>query len=66
MTEHDADLRMTLSPSRQADAANSYARSGILRIVDLYAADVAETLNHHLDLHRIRCAPAARETGARY
>ena len=49
MTESDVDLRMALSPQRTADAANSYARSGIIRIADLFAAEVAEALHQHLD-----------------
>jgi SM-20-related protein len=49
MTPEDADLRITLSDSRKADASDSFARSGILRIGDLFAADVAEALHHHLD-----------------
>ncbi len=49
MTPTDTNLRMTLSAIRTADAANSYARSGILRISDLFETDVAEALHHHLD-----------------
>jgi len=49
MTQQDADLRVVLSGSRLADAASSYARNGILRIADLFPADVAEALYHHLD-----------------
>ena len=49
MTYQDSDLRMTLSPSRKADAANSFARSGVIRISDLFSAEVAEALHHHLD-----------------
>ena len=49
MTIQEADLRMMLSADRTADAANSFARSGIIRIADLFAADVAEALHHHLD-----------------
>lgn len=49
MPIHDTDLRVTLDDAREANAANSYARSGILRISDLFAPEVAETLHHHLD-----------------
>ncbi len=49
MTNRDSDLRVTLSASRTQDAANSFARSGIIRISDLFAGDVAETIHHHLD-----------------
>jgi SM-20-related protein len=45
MIPKNADLRITLSDSRTADAANSYARSGIIRIGDLFASDVAEALH---------------------
>lgn len=37
----DADLRITLPADRKADAANSFARSGILRIGDLFVGNVA-------------------------
>lgn len=49
MAVQDADLRMSLSPSRTTDAANSYARSGIIRIGDLFDAEVAEALHRHLE-----------------
>jgi len=49
MILQDADLRITLSDSRKADAANSFSRTGIIRIGDLFAAEVAEALHHHLD-----------------
>ena len=42
-------LRIMLSDARKADAANSFARSGIIRIADLYAAEVAEGLHNYLD-----------------
>jgi SM-20-related protein len=48
MTYQDADLRMNFSDAQIAGAANSYAQSGIVRIVDLYDADVATDLHHHL------------------
>lgn len=49
MTFQDADLRILLSDTRKADAANSFARSGIIRITDVFATPVAEALHHHLD-----------------
>lgn len=49
MTIRDSDLRLTLSPQRKADATNSFARSGIIRIADLFATEVAEALHGHLD-----------------
>lgn len=49
MTYHDADLRLTLAASQIANAASSFARSGIIRIADPFAADVADALHHHLD-----------------
>jgi hypothetical protein len=49
MKAKDADLRISLSPSRAADAANSYKRAGIIRIADLFPAEVAEALHRHLD-----------------
>jgi Rps23 Pro-64 3,4-dihydroxylase Tpa1-like proline 4-hydroxylase len=49
MTIRDADLRIALSTERMADAANSFGRSGILRIGDLFDMNVAEALHHHLD-----------------
>ena len=55
MTESDVDLRMALSPQRTADAANSYARSGIIRIADLFAAEVAEALHQHHSICESRC-----------
>jgi SM-20-related protein len=49
MTYQDADLRMNFSDAQILGAANSYDQSGIVRIVDLYHADVAKGLHHHLD-----------------
>jgi Rps23 Pro-64 3,4-dihydroxylase Tpa1-like proline 4-hydroxylase len=49
MTIDDTNLRISLSPSRTADAASSFARSGIIRIGDLFAAEVADALHRHLD-----------------
>jgi len=49
MTYQDSDLRISLSPSRTADAASSFARSGIIRITDLFSPEVAEALHRHLD-----------------
>ena len=49
MKAKDADLRISLSPSRMADAANSYTRAGIIRIADLFPTEVAEALHRHLD-----------------
>ena len=49
MTFRDSDLRISLSPARTADAARSFARSGIIRIGDLFAAEVADSLYRHLD-----------------
>ena len=49
MTMTDADLRITLANDRLAGATNSYARSGILRVTELFSADVAEALYQHLD-----------------
>jgi Rps23 Pro-64 3,4-dihydroxylase Tpa1-like proline 4-hydroxylase len=49
MTHMDAELRMTLSAAQQAAAAGSYARSGIVRIADLFATEVADALHQHLD-----------------
>lgn len=48
MTYHDADLRLMLDASQITNAASSFARSGIIRIVDPFAADVADALHHHL------------------
>lgn len=44
----DLDLRMTLADARVADAANSYARSGIIRIADLFPSHAAEAVHLHL------------------
>jgi Rps23 Pro-64 3,4-dihydroxylase Tpa1-like proline 4-hydroxylase len=44
-----ADPRLTISPDRLANAAASYARSGIVRIIDLFATEMAEALHRHLD-----------------
>ncbi len=49
MAYNDADLRIALSGARQQDAANSFSRSGILRISDLFSAEIADALHHHLD-----------------
>ena len=49
MKINDTDLRISLSPARTADAASSFARSGIIRIGDLFAAEVADSLYRHLD-----------------
>ena len=49
MTMNDVDLRITLTPTRQADAAASFARSGIIRIGELFANEAATALHHHLD-----------------
>ena len=49
MTHQDADLQMVLSATQIADAASSFARSGIIRIAEPFCADVAERLHHHLD-----------------
>ena len=49
MKANDADLRIKLSAQREADAANSFARSGIMRIADLFADEVAEVLHRHLE-----------------
>ncbi|MFM9977920.1 MAG: hypothetical protein ACKVOP_07750, partial [Sphingomonadaceae bacterium] len=49
MTYQDSDLQMALSAAQIADAANSFARSGIIRITEPFPADVAERLHHHLD-----------------
>jgi SM-20-related protein len=49
MTVQDTDLRITLSDAQIAGAANSYAHSGIVRIVDLYAQDAADAIHQHLD-----------------
>lgn len=49
MTTKDADLRLTLSDEQIENSASSYARSGIIRIADLFDPDVAEALHWHLD-----------------
>jgi len=49
MALNDHDLRISLSDARTIEATNSYARSGILRIGDLFSEDVADALHHHLD-----------------
>ena len=49
MALNDRDLRISLSDARTIEATNSYARSGILRIGDLFSEDVADALHHHLD-----------------
>lgn len=49
MTVQDSDLRISLDPDRMASAAQSFARSGVLRISELFPAKVAEALYHHLD-----------------
>ena len=49
MIPDEADLRITLDQDRIDAAAQSYARSGILRVGELFQADVAEALHHHLD-----------------
>ncbi|WP_188445089.1 2OG-Fe(II) oxygenase [Sphingomonas psychrolutea] len=49
MTTQDAALRFQLSAARQTDAANSFARTGLIRITEPFPADVAERLHHHLD-----------------
>lgn len=49
MTHQDADLRIMLSPSQIADAATSFARSGIIRLSDLFKPEVATRLHRHLD-----------------
>ena len=49
MVIQDADLRIALSDSQVAGAVNSFSRSGIVRIGDLFASNVAEALHHHLD-----------------
>ena len=49
MTHHDAELQMALSAAQIGDAANSFVRSGIIRIAEPLSADAAEQLHHHLD-----------------
>jgi hypothetical protein len=49
MTPEAADLRVALDDARKANSASSYARSGIIRIADLFPVDVAEALHRHLD-----------------
>ena len=49
MMPDDADLRITLAQDRIDAAAQSYARSGILRVGELFQTDVAEALYQHLD-----------------
>ena len=49
MTGQDIDLRMNFSDAEIAGAANSFAQSGIVRLVDIYEAEVATGLHHHLD-----------------
>lgn len=49
MTPKDAELRFTLPAAAQANAASSFARSGILRLPEFFAPDVAEALHTHLD-----------------
>jgi Rps23 Pro-64 3,4-dihydroxylase Tpa1-like proline 4-hydroxylase len=49
MTYQDADLRFALSASPKTAAATNFARSGIIRIADPFAAGVAEALHQHLD-----------------
>lgn len=49
MIPNDGDLRLSLTDARTLEAANSYARSGILRIGDFFTADVADALHYHLD-----------------
>ncbi len=49
MTYKDADPRMNLTDAQIAGAAQSFAQSGIIRIVDLFEAGLAERLHHHLD-----------------
>ena len=45
----DADLHMTLSAEQLAGAANSFGHSGIVRVAELFAPEVAGALHHHLD-----------------
>ncbi len=45
----DADLRFTLAEDRKVEAAGSFARSGVIRIAELFPTDVADALHHHLD-----------------
>jgi hypothetical protein len=45
MTYQDADLRMYLTDAQIAGAANSFAHNGIIRIVDLFEADMAKNLH---------------------
>ena len=49
MINEDDDPRLALSAAQIADATNSFARSGIIRIAEPFSADVAERLHHHLD-----------------
>jgi SM-20-related protein len=49
MTYQDTDLRMNFSDAQIARAANSFAQSGIVRIVDLFEADLDKALHSHLD-----------------
>jgi len=49
MTYPDADLRMNFSDAQIIGAANSFAQSGIVRLVDIYEPEVAMGLHHHLD-----------------
>ncbi len=49
MAYQDAALRFTLPDDQRAAAANGFARSGVLRVPNVFASDVADALYQHFD-----------------
>jgi SM-20-related protein len=49
MTHQDPELPLNLSDSQIGGAAQNFARSGIIRISDIFEIDLANRLHQHLD-----------------
>ncbi|MFC3174182.1 2OG-Fe(II) oxygenase [Novosphingobium bradum] len=49
MSFDDADLRLSFDAGLLADAANSFARAGVLRVPELFPGEVAEALYQHFE-----------------